>query len=139
MERRSHTPEPGVSKLKTKDPIGGLMKYLLSLLIAFFLLVNCGSNPFGSTMCDVKYKVTGTAATVDVTIENEDGGCSQFSDVSVPWTYSFEREEGEFVYVSAQNCGNSGSVTVTIYKDGDTFKTSTSSGAYVIATASGTL
>jgi hypothetical protein len=43
----------------------------------------------------------------------------------------------EFVYISAQN--NQDNVTVKIIVDGDTFKESTSTGAYVIATASGLL
>jgi len=99
----------------------------------------------------IKYEVTGSAVTVDITIENEDEGTSQFSDVSVPWTYIFPEkkyvDEGDyiFVYVSAQNQGETGTVTASIYykkkKSGDykQFKSSTSSGAYVIATASGAL
>ncbi|MBL7087099.1 MAG: hypothetical protein ISS28_08435 [Candidatus Cloacimonetes bacterium] len=107
--------------------------FLLPLL---FLIFGC---ELFDTSIDVEYKVTGTASRVDVTYENEGGGTSQESNVSVPWTYSFTGEPGDFVYISAQNQGQSGSVTVTIYTDGDKFKTSTSSGAYVIATASGSL
>ena len=91
------------------------------------------------TYYDVKYEVTGTATTVDITMENEDGGTSQYSDLSVPWSYEFRRIEGSFVYISAQNQQETGSVTVKIYTDGSVFKTSTSAGAYVIATASGLL
>jgi hypothetical protein len=40
------------------------------------------------------------------------------------------------LYVSAQNLGESGSVTVTIYLNGAVVGKSTSSGAYVIADAS---
>ena len=89
----------------------------------------------------VKYKVTCTATPnlVDITIENEDGGTSQFADVATPWAYEFESTKDAFVYVSAQNQQNNGSVTVTIYINGDVFKTSTSTGAYVIATASGSI
>jgi len=107
--------------------------YLLPIL---FLMLGC---ELFDTSIDVEYKVTGTASRVDVTYENEDGGTSQEGNVSVPWTYSFTGDPGDFVYISAQNQGQSGSVTVTIYTDGDNFKTSTSSGAYVIATASGSL
>ena len=91
------------------------------------------------TYYDVKYEVTGTTTTVDITMENEDGGVSQYSDVSVPWSYEFRRIEDSFVYISAQNQQASGSVIVKIYTDGSVFKSSTSSGAYVIATASGSL
>jgi len=121
------------------------MKYLKIGLLALFMMLsyNC-ENLFGpkepeDVIYDVEYKVTGTAFTVDVTYVNEDGGTSQESDVSVPWSYSFRRAEGEFVYISAQNQGNTGTVKVIIFRDGYLFKTSTSEGAYVIATASGTL
>jgi hypothetical protein len=112
------------------------MKKATALLIV--LLFFCGCSLF-DTSYDVEYKVTGTAIKVDITIENEDGGTSQYDDVSVPWSYAFKGEPGDFVYVSAQNQGQTGTVTATIYRDGEIFKTSTSSGAYVIATASGTL
>lgn len=109
------------------------------ILIALLVLATAScDNPLDSSI-KVKYKVTGTADTVDVTYENADGGTSQESDVDVPWSYSFTGEPGDFVYISAQNQGQTGTVTVTIYTDGDVFKTSTSEGAYVIATASGSL
>ena len=92
----------------------------------------------GITVYQIEYKATGTASNVFVTYENEDGGTSQ-KEVSVPWLYSFSAGPGFFVYISAQNQGETGSVTVTIYKSGAVFKTSTSTGAYVIASASGSL
>jgi len=45
--------------------------------------------------------------------------------------------QGTFLYISAQNDSSSGSVVVKIIVDGVVFKQSTSSGAYAIATASG--
>jgi hypothetical protein len=88
---------------------------------------------------DVEYRVQGTAQTVDITIENEGGGVSQYSDVEIPWVYSGKFSRGAFVYVSAQNQGYTGSVVVEIYEDGDLFRRSESSGSFVIATASGSL
>jgi hypothetical protein len=109
-------------------------------LILLLALMGCKDNePAGPETYQVKYSVTGSATKVDITYENEDGGTSQVAGASVPWSYSFTGEKGDFVYISAQNQDSTGTVTVTIYRDGDTFKTSTSSGAYVIATASGTL
>ncbi len=84
----------------------------------------------------VEYKITGTASRVFVTLSNATGGTEQYSDVRVPHTYKFETFSGWFLYVSAQNMGASGSVTVTIYLHGRAVATSTSSGAYVIADAS---
>lgn len=106
-------------------------------LVALFLFVGC-SNPFDFTI-DVVYKVVGSAGEVSVTYENEDGGVSQISSVPTPWEYKFEGEEGQFVYISAQNQNASGTVTVIIERDGKSWKSSSSSGAYVIATASGSL
>jgi len=87
----------------------------------------------------VEYRVTGTCSRVDVTYQNSDGGTSQVTNKSLPWSYTFTGGTGDFVYVSAQNQEKNGSVTCTIYRNGNVFKTSTSSGAYVIATASGSL
>ena len=111
----------------------------LSVCVAI-LFVNCGDNQLlGPTVYNVEYKVTGSASTVSLTYTNSNGGASQESDVSVPWSYSFKGSPDDFVYISAQNQGDNGSVTVTIYKNGSSFKTSTSNGAYVIATASGSI
>jgi len=85
---------------------------------------------------EVEYKITGTASRVSVTLNNATGGTEQYDNVSVPHTYSFDTFSDWFLYISAQNQGEYGSVTVTIYLNGEVVKTSTSSGAYVIATAS---
>lgn len=99
------------------------------------IFVGCGDLTTTSSV--VKYEITGSASKVDVTLNNETGGTEQFTGVSVPHTYIFNDYTDWFLYISAQNQGESGSVTVTIYVDGALFKTSTSSGAYVIASASG--
>lgn len=75
----------------------------------------------------------------DLTYENKSGGTEQIDDASYNWSYSFTGEVGQFVYISAQNNNNSGIVTVNISVDGEIYKTSTSTGAYVIATASGSI
>ncbi len=91
----------------------------------------------------VEYKVTCTTGLVDLTISNEDEGTSQFDDMATPWSYSFEVNNPEygyfFVYVSAQNQQSSGTVTAQIYVNNSLYKTSTSTGAYVIASASGSV
>lgn len=110
------------------------------ILFISFLFINCGENQIlGSTTYSVEYKITGSVSRVNVTYTNSSGGTSQESNVSVPWSYTFKGYPGDFVYISAQNQGSSGSVTATVNKDGSAFKTSTSSGAYVIASASGSL
>ena len=99
----------------------------------------------------VKYQVTGTAPSVDVTLSNRTEDTEQYTDQPLPYAYEFACYVGpdswdyQFVYISAQNQSDSGTVTSTIYfkkKETDSWtvsKTASSSGAYVIATASGAL
>jgi hypothetical protein len=63
----------------------------------------------------VRYEVTGSATSVSLTYQNESGGTSQIDPADMPWTYSFTGHYGDFLYISAQNNGETGSVTVTIY------------------------
>ncbi|MEV4137045.1 MmpS family transport accessory protein [Dactylosporangium sp. NPDC049742] len=56
------------------------------------------------------YVVSGSAAIVDVTYQNADGGTSQRSGVRVPWSLSIG-DGSDFLYISAQNKGDSGTVT----------------------------
>lgn len=123
----------------------------LAILVTSCDLTGGTTEPAWDGYFYVKYAVQGTAETVDITIENESGGVSQFSDVPLPWEYEFSAYAGTgsydylFVYVSAQNQGYSGSVTSKIYSkkyeedEYEEFKSSTSEGAFVIATASGSL
>jgi len=104
------------------------------------------SNPYTppipiDTTHNITYRITGTATSVSVTYENENGGTSQISKVYLPWEYNlYGMKAGDFVYISAQNNGEHGTVTVEILLDGWwPVKSSTSEGAYVIATASGML
>ncbi len=107
------------------------------------------SDAFWTGEYSAKYVVTGTASTVNLTIENDSGGTSQYSSKTLPWEYELsgklEQYGFDFLYVSAQNNSSSGSVTAQIYvkksyeDDYHLVKTSTSSGSYVIATASTSL
>lgn len=116
------------------------------IIISVGFLSGCNSDynsNYGSYNDDdyksylVKYKVTGTADSVSVTYANEDGGTSQKSEVYLPWSHTmYPMKSRDFVYISAQNNGKYGSVTTEIYVDGELFKTSSSDGAYVIATSS---
>lgn len=103
------------------------------IVIILSLLFMFGCSP------TVDYIVSGSADRVDITYENGSGNAEQISDVSLPWEYSFDGASGDFLYISAQNQGTNGSVTCEIYVNGTLEETSTSSGAYVIATASGSV
>jgi hypothetical protein len=101
-----------------------------------------GSCPVGRL--EVKYFLTGSASSASITIETP-GGTSQQAGVDVPLaTKSGERgltqcfAPGSFVYISAQNDGDSGSIGCSIEVDGVTIAQTSSSGAYVIASCDGT-
>ena len=100
-------------------------------------VANWGALALAETPPAVIYKITGTAEEVDVTLSNDTGGTEQYTSVSLPKKYTYTSFDDSFTYISAQNQGASGTVTVSIYVNGELFKTSSSSGAYVIATASG--
>jgi hypothetical protein len=85
---------------------------------------------------EIIYEITGTADEVDVTLNNDTGGTEQYDNVSIPKKYSYDSFTDNFLYISAQNQGKYGTVTVSIYVNGKVVKTSSSSGAYVIASAS---
>lgn len=93
----------------------------------------------GGTEHAVTYEVTGSAGAIDVTYENANGDSSQEGGMAVPWRRTFTMTEGSFVYISAQNQGESGSVTCTVLVDGVEAESNTSSGGYTICSASGSL
>ncbi len=88
---------------------------------------------------DVQYRITGTCSSVDITYSNQYGGTEQNKNVILPCFVGFNARSGHFLYISAQNNDKYGSVIVEIYKKGKLYKKSESSGAYVIASVSGTL
>ena len=117
------------------------MKKILFALLFLLFVSGCSQGSSGPTMTTIVYEVSGTTSEISsITISNSDGGTSQYTDITtLPWTYTFSvsSDEYTFLYVSAQNGTKSESVTVKIYKNDSVYKESTSSGAYVIATASG--
>lgn len=114
------------------------MNRMIVAVIVVAALAGC-SNELLNMDSKVEYEVTGSTDVVSITIANKSGGTSQYSGVTLPWSTSFKADPGDFVYVSAQNQRDTGSVTAAIYIDGDKYKRSTSTGAYVIATASGSV
>jgi hypothetical protein len=120
------------------------MKRFIVVLTAFivFFFTSCDDRSLGLPITHtVKYEITGTAAKVDITMRNSGENTEQYSDISIPWETIFDvtidADDYYFAYYSAQNQGSAGSVTVKIFDDRDLFKIATSSGAYVIARASG--
>jgi len=87
----------------------------------------------------VEYRITGTARRCSATYANATGGTNQ-SVVSIPFSYTWARANtGDFLYLSCQidSSGDTGSITVGIYKDGALYRSGFASGFPNIATASG--
>jgi hypothetical protein len=120
---------------------------VLGLMVGYIVLTSPTKNSAGadtpspiSEAIDpphsVTYKVTGSARSVSVTYQNGTGGTEQKSNVSVPWEATFQATSGAFLYLSAQNQGDSGNLSTEIDVDGSTRKQANASGAYVIADVS---
>jgi hypothetical protein len=130
-----------MKKMNTK------LKFFFSILILIILILSCGkvkdtnkqiketNKQIEEKTKNIEYQIRGSAEFVSVTLNNESGGTEQFSSVSVPYDYSFNTMKG-FLYISAQNKGNRGSVYVAILVDNEVVQSAESSGAYVIATTS---
>lgn len=104
------------------------------------LVAGCNKSESGPSESSgpVKYRVSGTTARASLTYSNASGGTSQVSGATLPWAYDIaSAKSGQFLYISAQNDLATGCLTAEIYKGTALFKTSTSCGAYVIASASG--
>lgn len=112
------------------------MRRFLFAVVAATALTACGGG--GLFSADIEYVVEGTAKSVFITVATADGGTAQ-ATVNVPWRSPKNRfNDKAFVYISAQNQGSTGTVIAKILSDGKVIKETVSSGAYVIATASGT-
>lgn len=109
------------------------MKVASALLLLAVLVLGCSRQ--GGTRYKVEYKVTGTTHAASLTYNNA-GGDAEQRDISLPWNKSFEVEYGTFLYISAQNKEEFGSITTTILVNGKQVKSSTSEGGFVIASSS---
>ncbi len=112
------------------------MRVFISIL--FLCLALACSNPF-DTSIEIRYEVSGSAQLANVTYENGSGGTSQMTNIALPWSHTFSVEPNEYVYLYAQSQCETGSITVTIFKDGDVFRRATSEGSFVAASVSGDL
>ena len=88
----------------------------------------------------VEYVITSKpAAIVNLTYQNASGGTSQESGTRTPWSETMTMQAGGFAYVSAQGNEYAAEITCEIWVDGMLGATSTSSGAFVVVTCSGTV
>ena len=97
------------------------------------------TNSYSSNHKKIKYEISGSASSVSVTYSDKNDGTAQISEAYLPWSYEFTATNSHFLYLSAQNNGEYGSVKVTIYIDNVVYKTTSSRGSYVIASVSGSI
>jgi Mycobacterium membrane protein len=127
------------SVLRVLAILGGIMVVLVGVLILLGGRTGGATSPrTAGGVYTVQYQVQGTAKGASLTYQNA-GGDTEQKDVSVPWAVSLTMREGHFVYVLAQNKGETGTITCKILLDGVVVKTAESSGAYKIASCSGKL
>jgi hypothetical protein len=111
---------------------------ITTLVIACLLAIICiGANIACQPMDNVTYEVTGDADSVDVTLSNDTGGTEQYNDVPLPFRMDYGGFNERYVYLYAYNEGDSGTITLSIYVNGNLFKTATSSGPYTNAVVYG--
>ena len=119
------------------------MKKLQFIVLLTFvgLISSCTKedDPSSSSSGTVKYEVTCTPSGFDITYENSSGNTEQKDISSGSWSTTFTGHSGDFVYISAQAGNENATITAKIYYKGSVIENATSSGDYVIATASGSL
>jgi hypothetical protein len=139
---QSIPPSQPVTRRKGTNWAGILLIILLGVcgvcsLLWFLGYVSGGDHE--PTTYRVTYKVKGSASRASLTYENAEGGAEQ-ADITVPWEKSFTFKRGDFVYISAQSNDDwDRTITCEIWVDGKKWKSSTSSGRFVIATCDGSV
>ena len=99
---------------------------------------NVPDEPKDDGLHTVVYELSGTAKASDITYTTP-SGMEQTNGTRLPWRKKFKAEAGEFLSVSGQNPGTSGTTRCTITVDGTPIKRGQSSGAYAIVSCDGSL
>jgi hypothetical protein len=110
------------------------IKTLIALSLLWVAITGCTKE---SMQSDYKYEVSGTGGDFSITCEGAPSGTVQYSNVGSGWAYTWKQTGTRWLYMSAQNNTDSGTVTVKIIRNGKVLAQQTSSGAYVIATVDG--
>ena len=111
---------------------------IISLIIALVLIAVLIGSSFACKRYDnVTYEVTGDAESVNVTVSNDNGSTEEYTDVPLPWRMDYGGFDESYVYLYAYNRGESGTIHLAIYVNGQLYKTATCSGPYCNAVATG--
>ncbi len=125
--------------------VGGILLVVVVVAVAGCLLEDTSNysptthsyTPGGGASGVVTYSVTGSASAASLTYQNDSGGTNQ-QTVNLPWTRTFSGfGSGDFLYVSAQNQDDHGTLRCEIKIGSRVAFSSDASGAYSICTASG--
>ncbi len=115
------------------------MKKLILVIAVIATFTSCKKEEITPVEpSNYQYEVSGSAGKYDITCEGAPNGTVQYSNVGNGWWYKWTQTGTRWLYMSAQNQTGYGTVTVKIIKDGKVIAQQTSSGAYVIASISGT-
>ncbi len=99
------------------------MKRLIYLFIVLLAIYSC-ENDREKVM--VNYQISNSYSPVDVKYKNADGNVIGetiiFESAEDNWQYSFEKERGEIVYLSARYSDSTSSVKLMIIIDGKVYK-----------------
>jgi len=115
------------------------MKRLLNLILIILFAGSFNSCEDLFENGKVTYEVTCYPSNFSITYENSSGNTEQQSVSSNSWSTSFSAQSGDFVYISAQAENENADIYVSIKYKGNIIEESSSSGDYVIATASGAI
>jgi hypothetical protein len=128
--------QPIQTPKKKNNTILYLVLTIVVICIGIYVFSQCSSGGILDITTHIaKYKVTGKG-TADLTYENATGGTEQ-KTVNLPWEYNISPvTSGQYLYISAQTNGTT-TISCLITIDDKIFKSSTSSGEFVIATCSG--
>jgi len=121
-------------KPKTSPILAGCL-----ILFAALIVVSVVSSIFRPHQVEshsATYVVTGTASTASLTYTNASGGTEQ-NEVSLPWKHEMKVGTGRFLYISAQNKSDYGTVKVELYVDDGLVQSASSDAQYGIASANG--
>lgn len=144
QEEKKSTEQLNIKKNSSSNILVIFIFLIIFALLCFFIVTSRNSlnkSESNSTLPNIYhtviYKIDGSTNSASITYENETGDTEQ-RDIRVPNEIKMGMiTSGTFVYISAQNNEDIGSVSCEIWIDGVKYKSANSSGAYVIATCSG--
>lgn len=115
------------------------MNKLSLILLLFVSCYDSGNWDLRMNEYNVRYVVSGSAESVDITLSNYYGNIEQYDNIPVPYEYSFSKisyDPCKTLYASAQINGY-GDIIIEIYVNYELIETAEASGEHNIASCSG--